>query len=171
MIDVENTQLGAQNWRGQTVRNAAPSDSGNAEPHSNARPGNLSAWKHGLYTHDPEILALRAQDIDALVETTLRLAPWIHESDYGAVRSWAECRKMGDIAGAALQRMGPFRVVKGDLVARKLATEHRLYRQLELAYATSLGLTPAARASLRVDALQGDDLAARAAEMRHGRDH
>ena len=163
-------QLAAHSTDTPSDGNAVPVDNGNAGLHPNARPRNLSAWKHGLYTQDPEILELRAQDIDALMEATLRLTPWIQESDYGAVRSWAECRKMGDIAGAALRRMGPFRVVKGDLVARKLATEHRLYRQLELAYATSLGLTPAARASLRVDALHGDDLASRAAALRDGRE-
>ena len=67
-----------------------------------------------------------------------------------------------------LARIGPFRVKDGDLVARKLATEHRLYRQQELAYAMALGLAPVARASLRVDSLQGNDLAMRAAKLRNG---
>ena len=169
MTDVEKTLLGAQNGVGEPDGNADLAETGNAK-HPNSRPGNLSAWRHGLYTQDPEMLKLRAQDIDELVDATLLLAPWIQKSDYGAVRSWAECRKMGDLAGAALQRMGPFRVKDGDLIARKLTTEHRLYRQQELAYAKELGLTPASRAGVRVDALQGDDLAARARKIRNTRE-
>ena len=46
--------------------------------------------------------------------------------------------------------------------------EYRQLSQLELAYARELGFTPASRAAMRVDALQGDDLAARASRLRNG---
>ncbi len=51
---------------------------------------------------------------------------------------------------------------------RKLLGDWRLLKQAQLAYERELGMTPASRAAMRVDALTGDDLASRASKIRSG---
>ena len=77
----------------------------------------------------------------------------------------------GEIEGycfVALEKLGIYRVQGEDLVGRRILDEYRRLAQLELAYAKELGFTLGSRAAMRIDVLQDDDLAAKAAKIRNG---
>ena len=57
-------------------------------------------------------------------------------------------------------------ITDGKGEPRRLLSEYRGLLALQLKYAEALGLTPAARATMRVDVLRGDDLASEMAEAR-----
>ena len=132
----------------------------------NARLGNQNAVQEGFYARDKYALKLRARAVRRLVENAYRVCPWLTDTDRPTVRAWAEVVKLKAIAFVALEKLGIYRVQDGDLVGRRMLDEYRRLSQLELAYARELGFTPSSRASMRVDVLEGDDLAARAAKMR-----
>ena len=79
--------------------------------------------------------------------------------------------KLKAIAFNALERTGIYRVDGDEIIGRRLLADYRQLSQTELAYAKEQGFTPASRAAMRVDALTGDDLAARAAKLRNGDDN
>ena len=90
---------------------------------------------------------------------------WLTESDRPAARSWAELEIIGASVFGDLLTRG---YVNEQGEPRKLLNDWRLLKQTQLAYERELGMTPAARAAMRVDALTGDDLAARASKLRSG---
>ena len=57
---------------------------------------------------------------------------------------------------------------EGDLVPRRLLADYARLNALKLQREQQLGLTPASRAAMRVNVLEGDDLATRAAKLRNG---
>ena len=134
----------------------------------NARPGNHNAVKEGFYARDKHALKLRARAVRRLVENAYRVSPWLTDTDRPSVRAWAEVVKLKAIAFVALEKLGIYRVQGDDLVGRRMLDEYRRLSQLELAYAKELGFTPASRAAMRVDVLEGDGLAAKAAKLRKG---
>ncbi len=134
-----------------------------------ARPsmeGNQNARKSGFYSHSTNELSLRARSVRRLVNKAYACCPWLTEMDAPTVRAWAEVVKLKAIAFNALEGMGIYRVDGDDIIGRRLLADYRQLSQTELAYAKELGFTPASRAAMRVDALTGDDLAARASKLR-----
>ncbi len=97
-----------------------------------------------------------------------QICPWLTATDRPTVQGWAETVKLNAIAFVALEKLGIYRVQGEDLVGRRMLDEYRRLSQLELAYAKELGFTPASRAAMRVDVLEGDNLAAKAAKLRNG---
>ena len=134
----------------------------------NARPGNQSAVKEGFYTRDRYALKLRARAVRRVVNKAYQICPWLTATDRPTVQGWAETVKLKAIAFVALEKLGIYRVQGEDLVGRRMLDEYRRLSQLELAYAKERGFTPASRAAMRVDVLEGDDLAAKAAKLRNG---
>jgi len=130
---------------------------------------NTNAVKHGFYAHTTSDLKLRARRVRRLVAKAYQTCPWLCDSDLTSVRAWGEVCILKAIAFNALDRVGIYREDdNGDLVGRRLLGDYRSLAQLELAYGKELGFSPAARAAMRVDALQGDDLAMRASKLRNG---
>ncbi len=134
----------------------------------NSRPGNQSAVKEGFYTRDRYALKLRARAVRRMVNNAYRICHWLTATDRPTVQGWAETVKLKAIAFVALEKQGIYRLQGDDLVGRRMLDEYRRLAQLELAYAKELGFTPASRAAMRIDVLQGDDLAAKAARLRNG---
>ena len=130
-----------------------------------ARPGNANAVKTGLYAVKvgPK---LRSRRVRRLVNRLFEVLPWLTEADRPACRSWAELEFVGASAFGDLIANG---LVNGDGVPRRLLSDWRQLKQVQLAYERELGMTPAARANLGVDAAKGryfGDLAAEMAEAR-----
>ena len=71
---------------------------------------------------------------------------------------------------SVLQQTTVYRVdlASGDVAGKRLLQDWARLSSLELSYSKELGFTPAARYAMRLDSLQGDDLASRAAKMRSG---
>ena len=132
--------------------------------------GNPNVVKSGFCSHSTKDLKLRARKTRRLVVKAYAVCPWLTETDMPTVRAWGEIVILKAIAFNALDRVGIYRVdpESNDIIGRRLLADYRQLYQTELAYAKELGFTPATRAPMRVDALTGDDLAARASKSRNG---
>ena len=115
----------------------------------------------------PALVTRLAKDLKAQQgEGFLEDFPWLQESDHWALDLFWEklaqfrlCRRYCARMGGDHSRDGKVRAVaiRGD---RHWAAIMQLLEKL--------GGTPASRYALRLDSLQGDDLAARAAKLRNG---
>lgn len=74
------------------------------------------------------------------------LMPWIDLSDIPCARAWAELEILGANIFAELIANG---VTNSEGEPRRLLTELRQLRQLQLAYERDLGMTPAAKVSIK----------------------
>lgn len=94
--------------------------------------------------------------------------PWLQESDTACVKSWAELEIMTATIFMYLEQTGMItgKEKDGDLVPRRLLADYAKLSPLKLQREMALGLTPASRASMRVDSVHGDDLASRAGRLR-----
>ena len=128
-----------------------------------AQPSNRNAERHGLYAARTGH-ALRARRVRRLVDAMYAAMPWLDPvTDRAAVRAWADLEhKVADVS-TDLEQRGLTNAM-GD--PRRLLSEYRGLLSLQLQYATALGMHPAARASLRVNTLHGDDLASSIAQAR-----
>jgi len=126
-----------------------------------ARPGNTNALKTGLYSVKvgPK---LRSRRVRRLVNRLFDVLPWLTESDRPAARSWAELEFVGAAVFAEIMANG---VTNGKGEARRLVSDWRQLKQVQLAYERELGMTPAARANLGVDVARGEYYRDLAAEM------
>ena len=130
---------------------------------SQARPGNTNAQKHSLYATRSGY-QLRSRRVRKLVQRMFELLPWLTEADRPVARAWADLEHKVAAVSVNLDQEGILNA-QGD--PRRLLSEYRGLLTLQLAYAKELGLTPACRAALRVDALRGDDLAKDLAQARN----
>ena len=131
------------------------------------QPANRNAERHSLYAtrtgHE-----LRARRVRRLVTAMYAAMPWLDAvTDRAAVRAWADIEhKVADVSTDLEQR--GITNARGE--PRRLLSEYRGLLSLQLQYASALGMHPAARASLRVNTLHGDDLATQLARARAERD-
>lgn len=123
---------------------------------------------HGLYAARSG-LALRARRVRRLVARMFNVMPWLDEVDRPAARGWAELEIIAAQVFTDLDTKG-ITSDKGE--PRRLLAEYRQLKQAQLAYERELGMTPAARMSLRVGSARGRafDAAAEAAQMRRDGD-
>jgi len=103
---------------------------------------------HGLYIRSESGMRVRYRKVRRLVERMRTCMPWLADSDVPACRAWAELEYLGARMFAELEKGG---IVTPDGEPRRLVTELRQLRQAQVAIARELGMTPAARMSLRVD--------------------
>jgi len=73
---------------------------------------------------------------------------WLEPSDVPAARAWAELEILGAIIFAELITNG---IGNADGEPRRLLTEFRQLRQVQLAYERELGMTPAARVAIKAN--------------------
>ena len=88
------------------------------------------------------------------------MAPWLEPSDESTARAYCELEILSAAIFAAMTTPGEGGVTLGvmkrtpdgkDLEVRRLVDAHRQMKQAQLAYARELGLTPLARAQLKVN--------------------
>ena len=128
--------------------------------------GNQRAAKHSLYVKSPNGLRLRYRRIRRLVRKMQRVMPWLDPADDATCRAWAELEILGSYAFADLVKRG-LTNEEGD--PRRLLTEFRQIRQVQLAYERELGMTPSSRTALRVGDSHARAFAAQMQEAREGR--
>jgi hypothetical protein len=75
--------------------------------------------------------------------------PHLTPADKPAVRGWCELEVIGSRLFAAINDGGAVREANGDIFARRVVDDFRKLKLAQLSYATQLGLTPVARASVR----------------------
>lgn len=121
----------------------------------------LARVSHGLFVKAESGRRLRDRRVRRLVARVRASMTWLMDSDVPAVRAWSELEIIGASVFADLVMNG-LTNSQGD--PRRLLGEYRMLRQTQLAYERELGMTPAARASLGVKAIQIQDLATVMAE-------
>lgn len=122
----------------------------------------------GLYIRAPRGRHLRDQRVRRLVARMRIAMPWLEDSDLPACRSWAELEILSANAFAELNRRG---ILNEEGEPRRLLTDFRQLKQAQLAYERELGMTPVARATLKVkSAGEALDIVARFARGDTGRD-
>ena len=127
----------------------------------------LNSLRHGLYARTGSALQLRTRRVRRLVNRVFDALPWLTPADAPTVRSWAELEVIGSACFTILEAGGVTSGMKDrDPTPRRLLTDYVRLKGLQLRYEEALGMTPAARASLRVDSLKGDDLAAELSQAR-----
>jgi len=108
--------------------------------------------KHGLYARSPSALEIRGRKVARLMRRLRVVAPWLEPSDESTARAYCELEILSAAIFARLSETGPTKLtIDGrDLEVRRLVDAHRQMKQAQLAYARELGLTPLARAQLKV---------------------
>jgi hypothetical protein len=85
--------------------------------------------------------------------------PWLEPADMPAMRAWAEMEIIGAALFNVLVEKGA--VDENGRPRDHLLTHLRLYRQSQLAYESQLGMTPAARMTIKANGRRAPfDLAA-----------
>jgi len=125
--------------------------------------GNTNAQKHSLYATRTGYQR-RARRVRKLVQRMYTLLPWLEESDRATARAWADLEYKVAAVSVYLEQQG---IVNNKGEPRRILNDYRGLLSLQLQFAKELGLTPASRAALRVDALRGDDLAKDLAQARN----
>ena len=124
--------------------------------------GAQKALKPGLYVRSSNGLKLRDRKVQKLVRSMRIAMPWLEDSDVPACRAWAQMEILADTAFAVLRQVF---IVNKEGEPRRLLTDFRQLRQAQLAYERELGMTPAARMSIRANGTRAAlDLAAQLAE-------
>jgi hypothetical protein len=111
-----------------------------------ARPSRCAAT--GVYVKSANGLRLRHRKVRRLVEKMKAVMAWLEPSDVPAARAWAELEILGAIIFAELITNG---IGNADGEPRRLLTEFRQLRQVQLAYERELGMTPAARMAIKAN--------------------
>ncbi len=107
-----------------------------------------AALKGGIYAKAPNGQRIRDRRVQRLTRKLIRLCQWIDPvSDMPLARAWSEAEYIGTWAFASLAREG---VLAPDGTPRRAFDTWRQARQLQAALGRELGLSPAARMTLRV---------------------
>lgn len=121
--------------------------------------------RFGLYVRSKNGLRARDHRVVALTRKMQAAMPWLSDSDYPAMRSWAQLEILSLGVYADLIQRGIF--AKGGFEPRRLLTEYRQLRSAQLSYSRELGLTALARSELQAHSTQvAADLPARLAKQR-----
>lgn len=109
----------------------------------------LAPIKSGLYVRAPNGRQIRDKKVRRLVSKMHDVMPWLAPSDRPACRAWAELEILSSHVFADLVQRG-LTDEAGD--PRRLVSEYRGLRRLQLDYEKELGMTPSARAAIGVKA-------------------
>ncbi len=132
----------------------------------------LNPLKHGLFAKSSQALKLRSRRTRYLFRKVSATLPWLQPSDMPVLRSWCELEIIGASIFTILESADVIsgKDENGDLRPRRLLNEYARIKGLQLQYASALGMGPGARATLRLDAFRGDDLAQELAKERGAND-
>ena len=117
------------------------------EQHSAARQPRRHAAT-GLYVRAASGLRVRHRRVRRLVEKMRAEMPWLESSDLPACRAWAELEILGAYAFSELVGAG---LLNAEGEPRRLLTDYRQLRQVQLSYERDLGMTPAARMAMKAN--------------------
>lgn len=92
----------------------------------------------GLYMKAPSGMRLRHRKVRRLVEKMRAEMPWLESSDIPACRAWAELEILG---ASALNELVDGGLLNDEGEPRRLLSDFRQLRQLQLAYERDLGMT------------------------------
>ena len=108
--------------------------------------------KHGLYARSLSALEIRGRKVARLMRRLRVVAPWLEPADESTARAYCELEILSASIFASLTTLGATKVTTDgkDLRVRALVDTHRQMKQAMLGYARELGLTPLARAQLKV---------------------
>ena|ERR1035437_563712 len=102
----------------------------------------------GLYAKSESALRLRADRVRRIVARMRKEMPWLTPADTPAMKGWAELEILSATVFAWLTRLN---VINGQGEPRRLLSEHRALKLAQLAYERELGMTPLARATLKLN--------------------
>lgn len=100
----------------------------------------------GFYVKSASGLRVRHRKVRRLVEKMQTEMPWLESSDLPACRAWAELEILGASAFCELVDGG---LLNAEGEPRRLLTDFRQLRQVQLSYERELGMTPAARMAIK----------------------
>jgi hypothetical protein len=100
----------------------------------------------GLYVKAPSAMRVRHRKVRRLVEKMRAAMPWLENGDLPACRAWAELEILGANAFSELVTRG---LLNAEGEPRRLLTDYRQLRQVQLSYERELGMTPAARLAIK----------------------
>jgi hypothetical protein len=103
---------------------------------------------HGLFVRSDRGLRLRDEKSRRLMRRMKIAMPWLTPADEPACRAWAQIEIIADTVHTILRRDGVVNPATGE--ARRILQDFRLLRQAQLSYAVQLGMTPLARAALKL---------------------
>jgi hypothetical protein len=104
--------------------------------------------RSGLYLRAAKELTARDRRVERLARRLHDAMPWLTVADRPAMKAWAQLELLADVAYSILHKDGILNA-KGE--PRRLVTDFRQLRQVQLQYMAALGLTPASRASIKAD--------------------
>jgi hypothetical protein len=107
----------------------------------------LAPLRTGLYVKAENGRRLRDRKVRRLVAKMKAAMSWLAPSDDPACRAWAECEILASHVFGDLVRNG---LTTDQDEPRRLLSEYRGLRSLQLAYEKELGMTPSARAALGI---------------------
>jgi hypothetical protein len=96
-------------------------------------------------------MRVRHRKVRRLVEKMRSEMPWLERSDLPACRAWAELEILGANAFSELLGTG---LLNAEGEPRRLLTDYRQLRQIQLSYERELGMTPAARIAIKASGTQ-----------------
>jgi hypothetical protein len=100
----------------------------------------------GLYVKAASGMRVRHRKVRRLVEKMRAEMPSLESSDLPACRAWAELEILGANAFSELVGSG---LLNAEGEPRRLLTDFRQLRQVQLSYEKELGMTPAARMAIK----------------------
>jgi hypothetical protein len=108
---------------------------------------------HGLQARSPSALETRGRAVARLMRRLRVVAPWLQASDELTMKAYCQLVIEGAAIFAASRTLPVVKPTADgrDVEVRRLFDQHRQNLQAQLAYATALGLTPQARAQLKVN--------------------
>jgi hypothetical protein len=95
----------------------------------------------GLYVKTPGGLRLRDLQVSKLAARLRKVLTFLTDADMPSIRAWCQLELLGDQAYAILRDKG---ITSNGVEPRRLLTDFRQLRSVQLVYANALGLTPAA---------------------------
>jgi hypothetical protein len=102
----------------------------------------------GIYAKSESALRLRADRVRRIVARMRKEMPWLTPADTPAMKGWAELEILSATVFAWLTRLN---VLNSQGEPRRLLSEHRALKLAQLAYERELGMTPLARATLKLN--------------------
>ncbi len=106
----------------------------------------------GAYARSPSALEVRGRKVARLMRRLRVVAPWLEPSDESTARAYCELEILSASIFAKLVTTGTTKLTADgkDLEVRRLVDAHRQMKIAMLGHARELGLTPLARAALKV---------------------
>jgi hypothetical protein len=101
----------------------------------------------GLYIRGANGRRIRDQAVRRLARKAKLCMPFLQEADHATLRGWCELEILCGRAYAVLREVG---IVGRDGSPLRLLSDYRLLRTCQLGFARELGMTPLARAQLKL---------------------